>query len=97
MLLVELTPRALAHLRQASQSWYQNRPAAPFAVEDDFEAGANLLARNPEIGSRSASVRYPELRKLFLERIGYLIYYLRPGKVVVLAVWHASRQAPPAL
>jgi plasmid stabilization system protein ParE len=49
VLLVELTRRALAHLRQASQWWYQNRPAAPFAVEDDFEAGANLLARNPEI------------------------------------------------
>lgn len=98
MLAVEVTPRALAQLERAAQWWAANRPAARGAVADDFEAAVRLLALQPGIGGRTTSRKHPELRSLQLDRIGYDIYYdTRPGKVVVLAVWHSNRGTTPKL
>ena len=98
MLVVEVTPRALAQLERAAQWWAANRPAAPGAIAKDFPAGAKLLALQPGIGTRSASVKYPELRSLQLDRVRYDIYYdVRPGKVVVLGFWHSNRGSAPKL
>jgi hypothetical protein len=46
--------------------WAANRPAAPGAIADDFEAAIELLARQPGIGARSTSKCFPELRRLHL-------------------------------
>ena len=98
VLAVEVTPRALAQLERAAKWWALNRPAAPGAIAMDFELGTRLLAIEPGIGSRSASSRYPDLRRLQLERVRYHIYYdVRPGKLVVLAFWHARRSTQPKL
>ena len=71
------------------------RAAASDAVADDFEDALLLLAMQPELGARSALPRYPDLRRLFLSRIRYHVYYQSlPDRVVVLAFWHASRQSP---
>ncbi|MBE7419392.1 MAG: type II toxin-antitoxin system RelE/ParE family toxin [Ideonella sp.] len=95
MLVVEVTPRALAQLERAASWWAANRPAAPGAIADDFEAATRLLARQPGIGARSTSQRFPELRRLYLERVRYHVYYdVRDSKVMILAFWHASREAP---
>ena len=98
MLAVEVTPRALAQLEHAAQWWGINRPAAPEAIASDFEAATRLLALQPGIGERSASRKYPELRRLQLDRVRYDIYYhaLR-GKVVILAFWHSNRGTAPKL
>jgi plasmid stabilization system protein ParE len=98
VLSVEVTPRALAQLERAAQWWEANRPAAPGAIADDFEAAIKLLVRQPSIGARSTSKRFPELRRLHLERVRYHVYYdVRSTKVVVLAFWHASRGTAPRL
>lgn len=98
MLEVEVTPRALAQLERAAKWWVANRSAAPGAVASDFAAATRLLALQPGIGSRSTSKKYPALRSLQLDRIRYDIYYdMRPGKVVVLAVWHSNRGRGPKL
>lgn len=98
MLTVEVTPRAFAQLERAARWWEANRPAAPGAIAADFEAVTKLLALQPSIGARSTSARYPELGRVFLERVRYHVYYdIRPGKVVVLAFWHASRGEQPKL
>jgi plasmid stabilization system protein ParE len=95
LLVVEVTPRAAAQLERAARWWTENRPAAPGAIADDFEEAMALLAQQPGVGARSASPRYPDLRRLFLSRVRYHIYYrVVPGKVVVLAFWHASRRGP---
>jgi len=48
--------------------------------------------------ARSSTKRYPDLRRLYLSRVRYHIYYrLEPGKVLVLAFWHASRGGGPGL
>ena len=98
MLAVEVTPRALVQLERAATWWAANRPAAPGAIADDFEAATKLLALQPGIGERSASSKYPDLRSLQLDRVRYDIYYhVLPGKVVVLAFWHSQRGAAPKL
>jgi len=98
LLAVEVTPRAALQIERAAAWWAENRPAAPDAIRVDFQEAAFLLSRQPGIGARSTTARYPDLRRLFLARVGYHLYYrVKPGKVVVLAFWHASRGASPKL
>ena len=93
---VEVTPRAVAQIERAAAWWEENRPAAPDAILDDFEEAKRLLSRQPGIGARSTTPKYPDLRRLFLARVRYHIYYsVRPGKVIILAFWHASRGSRP--
>ena len=98
MLAVEVTSRAAAQIERAATWWAENRPAAPDAIRVDFEEAAALLARRPGMGSRSRTTRYPDLRRLYLSRISYHLYYcVVPGKVVILAFWHASWGTGPKL
>jgi plasmid stabilization system protein ParE len=97
VLEVEVTARALAQIEAAATWWARQRPAAPDAVGVDFEHAMALLASQPGIGARSRATLYPHLRRLYLPRIRYHVYYdLRPGKVVILAFWHASRGSAPS-
>lgn len=98
MLRVEVTPRAAAQIERAARWWAESRPAAPGAIADDFEEAKTLLAAQPGVGAKSSSLRYPELRRLYLSRVRYHVYYrVTPGKVVVLAFWHSSRGTDPKL
>lgn len=98
MLKVEITPRAAAQIERAAEWWAENRPAAPDAIRIDFQEALLLLARQPGVGARSRTIRYPDLRRLFLSRIGYHIYYrVTAGKLVILAFWHARRGTGPNL
>ena len=64
MLRVEVTPRAAAQIASAATWWAENRLAAPDAIRLDLEDALSLLARQPGIGARSRSSRYPDLRRL---------------------------------
>ena len=98
MLEVEVTPRAAVQIERAAVWWAENRLAAPDAIRIDFQEASALLSRQPGVGARSSTGRYPDLRRLYLSRVGYHIYYrVKPGKVVILAFWHASRGGGPAL
>ncbi|HEV7507771.1 MAG TPA: type II toxin-antitoxin system RelE/ParE family toxin [Thermoanaerobaculia bacterium] len=98
MLKVEVTPRAAAQIERAAAWWAENRPAAPDAIRIDFQEATSLLSRQPGVGTKASTARYPDLRRLFLSRVRYHIYYrVDPGKVVILAFWHASRGTGPSL
>jgi plasmid stabilization system protein ParE len=98
VLEVEVTPRAAAQIERAAAWWAENRPAAPDAIRVDFQEATSLLSRQPGVGARTSTARYPSLRRLFLSRVRYHIYYqVRPGKVVILAFWHTSRGSGPSL
>ena len=98
MLEVEVTPRAAIQVERAAVWWVKNRPAAPDAIRIDFQEATALLARQPGIGARSSTERYPDLRRLYLSRVSYHVYYrVEPEKVVILAFWHASRGSGPGL
>ena len=95
---VAVTRRAAAQIERAAAWWAENRSAAPDAIRVDFQEATSLLSRQPGVGTKSRTARYPDLRRLFLSRVGYHIYYrVRPEKVVVLAFWHASRGTGPGL
>jgi plasmid stabilization system protein ParE len=98
VLEVEVTPQAVAQIERAAAWWAENRPAAPDAIRVDFQEATSLLSRQPGVGAKTSTARYPGLRRLFLSRVRYHIYYqVRPGKVVILAFWHASRGTGPSL
>jgi len=98
VLEVEITPRAAAQIERAAAWWAENRPAAPDAIRVDFQEATSLLSRQPGVGALASTPRYPGLRRVYLSRVRYHIYYqVRPGKVVILAFWHASRGVGPSL
>ncbi len=98
MLKVEVTRRAALQIESAAVWWAQNRPAAPDAIHLDFREATILLSQQPGAGAKSSTPRYPNLRRLYLTRVGYHIYYRsEPGKVVILAFWHSSRGRGPRL
>ena len=75
MLDVEVTPRAAIQLEAAATWWANNRPAAPDAIRVDFQQATALLLRQPGVGAKSSTARYPDLRRLFLSRVRYHIYF----------------------
>lgn len=97
-LRVKISARAASQVRKAAEWWAQNRLAAPGAIGSDFGEAVALLAEQPGIGAKYEGARAPGVRRLFLSRVGYFIYYkAEDGILKVLAFWHASREHQPVL
>ncbi|HEV7669102.1 MAG TPA: type II toxin-antitoxin system RelE/ParE family toxin [Thermoanaerobaculia bacterium] len=97
-LRVKISARAASHVRKAAEWWAENRPAAPGAIGADFGEAVALLAEQSGIGAKYEGARTPGVRRLFLSRVGYFIYYkVEDGTLQVLALWHASRERQPNL
>lgn len=95
-LRVKISARAAVQTRRAAEWWLQNRPAAPGAVAKDIGESIALLAEQPGIGAKYEGARTPGVRRLFLGRIGYFLYYRVSDETLeVLALWHASRGVQP--
>ena len=97
-LRVRVSLRAAGQVRKAAEWWALNRPAAVGAISADFGEAMFLLAEQPGIGARYAGARTPGVRRLFLGRVGYFVYYTADGESLnVLAFWHARRGHQPTL
>ena len=97
-LRVKIAALAEGQLRRAADWWLENRPAAPGAIADDFAETVALLALHPSIGAEYEGARTPNVRRVFLGRVGYFVYYaVNNGELHVLAFWHASRGRQPLL
>lgn len=97
-LRVKISTRAATQIARAAQWWEDNRPAASGAVATDLAECFALLQLQPGIGTRIAEGRDPLVRRLYLGRVGYFVYYKVVGaELRVLAFWHASRAAQPKL
>jgi len=97
-LQVRISARAAAQVRQAAQWWQENRPSAPGAVRADFGEAIALLAEQPGIGAQYEGARTPGVRRLYLSRIRYFVYYkAENSELQVLAFWHVSRGHQPAV
>lgn len=95
---VEISVRAAAQVRQAARWWQAHRPSAPGAVGLDFREAIALLAEQPGIGARYEGSRTPGVRRLYLSRIRYFVYYRASDDALdVLAFWHESRGHQPVL
>ncbi len=74
------------------------RPKSPVAFAEELRRAFELVSHQPTIGTRAASTRLKDVRRVHLSRIRYYIYYrVRPTQVEVLALWHGSRGEEPAL
>ena len=97
-LRVKISARAAAQIRGAATWWVENRLSAPAAIGQDFEESVALLAEQPGIGSKYSGARAGEVRRLYMGRVGYFIYYRVTGDdLEVLAFWHARRGRQPRL
>lgn len=97
-LAVKISARAAAEIRRAAEWWLANRPAAQVAIGTDVAEAVALLAEQPGIGAKYVGARVPGVRRLFLSRVGYFIYYTADTEdLKVLAFWHASREHQPRL
>ena len=84
-------------IHKAAEWWLENRPSAPGAVVKEVGESLALLAEQPGIGSKYEGTRSPGVRRLFLGRIGYFVYYREVnGSLEVLALWHGSRGNQPS-
>ena len=71
---------------------------APGAVRKDVEAALALLVEEPGIGTKVETPRSDVVRRLYLPRVKYFIYYrARDRFLEVVALWHSSREKGPAL
>lgn len=97
-LRVKISARAAGEVRAAAAWWAENRPAVPGAVAADFGESVALLAEQPGIGAKYEGARTLGVRRLFLGRLGYFIYYkTEEDTLKVLAFWHSSRENQPRL
>jgi plasmid stabilization system protein ParE len=97
-LRVKVSARAASQIRRAAEWWAENRPSAPGAVRIDIGEALALLSLQPGIGAAYAGARARGVRRLFVGRIGYFIYYrVTRDSLEVLAVWHMRRGKQPSL
>lgn len=98
MLAVEITPRALAQIERAAFWWAENGPAAPDAIRLDLGEALEVLAQQPGIGARCRVRHDSDVRRIYLARTRYHVYYRVTGSMlIVLAFWQASRGRGPTL
>ena len=70
----------------------------PRAIRKVVEAALALLAEEPGIGTKIETARSDTVRRLYLARVQYFLYYRVRGKFLeVVAFWHSSREAGPSL
>jgi plasmid stabilization system protein ParE len=97
---VAFTPRAAREVAEARRWWRANRSKAPGALEEELRTALDLIANTPAIGAVARNVAIPGVRRIFLNRVNYFLYY-RPTEesrsVEIVALWHARRGAGPRL
>ena len=95
---VRITNRARRHIDAAANWWQQNRPLAAGAVSEELAEAFKLLAAQPAIGVPALNVRTGDVRRVYLARIHYYLYYrVQADEVQILALWHTSRGSSPPL
>ena len=95
---VRIKPRAQREIERAAQWWAENRLTAPGAVRKDVEAALALLVEEPGIGTKVETPRSDVVRRLYLPRVKYFVYYrVRSMFLEVIAFWHSSREEGPSL
>lgn len=97
---VEATELAEAQISELDSWWRQNRQKAPNAVREEIERASALIAFQPGIGVRARNLKLPGVRRIFIERLHYHIYYRvigSPEYIEIVAVWSSRRGTPPPI
>lgn len=95
-LVPRIKPRALRQIHIGAKWWSENRLAAPGAIDSDLTDALATLVEQPGIGSRVENARDPEVRRFYLVRTQYFVYYRPNGRFLeVVAFLHSSRENAP--
>jgi plasmid stabilization system protein ParE len=95
-LVVRIKPRAERQIDSAAAWWGENRPAAPGAIREDLRAALEALVEQPGIGTSVENARNQDVRRLYLSRVRYFVYYrVQRPYLDVVAFWHESREEGP--
>lgn len=96
---IEVTELAEAQISDLDSWWRANRLKAPNAVREEIERVSALIAFHPGMGMPARNVKLPGVRRNFIERLHYHVYYRllgSPEYVEIVAVWGSRRgTAPP--
>ena len=79
---VRIKPCAQREIERAAEWWANNRPAALGAIRNDIEAAFALLVEEPGIGTKIQTARADVVRRLYLTRVRYFLYYRVRGKFI---------------
>jgi plasmid stabilization system protein ParE len=92
---MHIVASATRQIRAAAEWWRRHRDKAPHAFDDDIDEAFALIRREPGVGVPARYGRHSDVRRLYLERIRYYIYYrVVNDEVLILAIRHASRRPP---
>ncbi len=97
---LRVSPHAASQIRKAADWWFENRPKAPHAFEEELEKAFGLATRLPLVGQKVHHSRMSGLRRVLMGRVRYYLYYrveTEKDLVKVLALWHSSRTGHPRL
>jgi plasmid stabilization system protein ParE len=97
---VAFTPRASREVAEARRWWRANRTKAPDALEEELRTALDLIAATPNIGAVARNLVLPGVRRIFLNRVNYFLYYrprIESRSIEVVALWHARRGVGPRL
>ena len=97
---VRIVSSAARAIAEAADWWQNNRPKAPQAFVDELERALQLIAQQPEVGSRARNASLRDVRRVHLARVHYHLYYRvtsNPETIEVLALWHTSRGTDPSV
>lgn len=85
------TPLAISDREQIYSYIEADKPAAALALDELFEAQAELLIAQPKIGKLG---RVAGTRELVVHKNYILIYDLQDDSIRILRIVHAARQWP---
>lgn len=91
---VEWLVPALADLDQIFDYILESNPQAAIKIHETIRHQTGVLANHPQLGRKG---RISGTRELVIVGLPYIVvYYLKNQKAYILAVFHTSRQFPPA-
>ena len=97
MFSVEFVPGAARQIARVRDWWFTHRDKAPFAFDDDLDELIGLLEHAPRAIGVAVAQR-AGVRRALMKRVRYYVYFTITDEIVtIVAVWHTSRGAPPAL
>jgi plasmid stabilization system protein ParE len=71
-----ISERAGREIAEAQEWWLENREKAPQALEEELRTTFKLLLETPQIGALVPTRKRKFMRRVFLARTGYYVYYL---------------------
>jgi plasmid stabilization system protein ParE len=94
---VRFTDTASSHVDRERAWWVENRDHQEiFAAE--LEGAIEILALLPGVGTPYTPTEVPDLRRLYIRKLGCHLYYtFDADDVIVRALWGARREHGPTI